>query len=241
MIAGLLGVSLLGGRPRAGAADLSGLYADAMAQDWPAGRTPVGAGTASLGDPHVLTAAHVIAGCHHIGVSRAAAIRPATLVGLDSRLDLALLSDTVAGGVAGAALAGVPQGGSALAGAMQAGEGQQARLQGLHVMGFGQPGHATREAVRVAVQSPGVVQGMAETPLLALTGPLVAGTSGSPVLDQDGRSIGMVVGQVRADRTRSVGVRSVDLLRFLAYFGLDAVRPPSGNPVAQAVLVQCVD
>ena len=228
----LLAVSLAAAFPTgcaaSGAASLSGLFTDAVSQKWPAGRTPVGAGTTVAGDPYVLTAAHVIAGCRHVRVSRGGTIRPATLVGLDSRLDLALLVETSATGTASPALA-------------DALDADEAQLHGLQVVGFGQPGHNINEPVRVVVQSLGVVQGMAETPLLSLNGPLVAGTSGSPVLGQDGRSIGMVVGQIRADRDRSVGVRSADLLRFLAYFGITPGQRQSSHPVAQAVLVQCVD
>lgn len=236
LLAVSLAVAFPTGCVASGAASLSSLFADAVSQKWPAGRTPLGAGTAAASDPYVLTAAHVIAGCRHVRVSRAGALRPATLVGLDSRLDLALLIDTIATSTAATSTAG-----SKLADVLDADESQQARLHGLQIVGFGQPGHNTNEPVRVAVQSPGLVQGMAEAPLLSLSGPLVAGTSGSPVLGRDGRSIGMVVGQIRADREHGVGVRSADLLRFLAYFGIIPEQRQSSQPVAQAVLVQCAD
>lgn len=207
---------------------LSSLYANAADEDWPPGSAPVGAGIAVAGDPSVLTAAHVIAGCRHIAVSRGGVARRVALIGLDSRLDLALLADPTAS----------PRGGSGLAAAVAAGRDatQPSRLT---VAAFGQPGHDVGEPVRIEVQASGLVRGLASKPLLSLQGALVPGTSGSPVLDGSGRPIGMVVGRMSADRLQGLAVRSVDLSSFLAYFQLTMPSAGCCTLPAQGVLVQC--
>lgn len=214
-------------------ADLSGLFADAAMEAWPAGLIPIGAGTAVAGEPFVLTAAHVIAGCSHMEVARDGQVpRAVALVGLDSRLDLALLEDKTAGDADGSELAAVMATGS---------DAPPPPGTRLHVTGFGQPGHATGDPVRIEVRPAGLIQDLSERPLLLLLGRLVPGTSGSPVLNRDGNSIGMVVGQLRADRARGVAVRSADLLRFLAYFGLMPPIRARGRQPAEGVMVQCVN
>lgn len=208
--------------------DLSSLYADAVVEGWPSGSTPVGAGIAVAGDPSVLTAAHVIAGCRRVAVSRGGVARRVALIGLDSRLDLALLADRTAS----------PRDGPGLAAAVAAGRDATRPLR-LTVAAFGQPGHDVGEPVWIEVQASGLVRGIAPKPLLSLLGELVPGTSGSPVLDGSGRLIGMVVGRRSADRLQGLAVRSAELSSFLAYFQLTAPGVGSRTLPLQGVLVQC--
>lgn len=193
---------------------------------------PLGAGIGAAGDRYVLTAAHIIAGCRRISMACGGVRHPALLVGLDSRLDLALIEDEAMGAQAHGA-------GSPLAAAI-AGQVNLPRQQRLHGIGFGQPGHGDDDPIRVELHSPGLQEGVTDRPLLALTGPLLPGTSGSPVMTQDGVAVGMVIGLLRTDRSRGVALPGPDILRFLSCFGLQAPSGLQHRPAAQGVLVRCV-
>lgn len=203
---------------------LPNVFDNAAAERWPAGKVPVGAGFAVSSGGRILTAAHVVAGCKKIEVQAPGGeVKPALLIGVDSRIDLALLS---APGVK-AAIGSIVM-------------PESIDDASFTVVGFGQPHHAAAEPVAVVVKGNGTTDELASGPLFRLEGRLEPGTSGSAVISDRGHVVGMVIGRFGTDGSHIAAVEAADIVRFLAYFGIIQEPPPMAVVALDAaLLVQC--
>lgn len=179
----------------------------------------------------MLTSAHVVRGCKRIDVwAGEQSMIPATLVAMDSDLDVALLStDRTVDMTAAPVDQAIAPGSS------------------VYTIGFG----LTASSPRVPVITHGYVNGTVEDKdrrLLVLRAALHEGNSGGPVVDAKGTLRGMIIGRY-ADRPElSVAVRAQDLARFIGTEHGDPGGLPLHPPVAVkvparlkqiAALVQC--
>jgi hypothetical protein len=154
---------------------------------------------------HVLTAAHIVAGCRNIAVaSENAAGSRARLIGLDSRRDVALL-----------------------------GVEEQSRIWfeitrdapvSDRLVVFAGAGN-DRAAWRFIMARPGPRFRSGAFELRSFTPALERGASGGPVLDGRGLVVGMSVGTITEAGGLSLAVGGRDLRAFLSYMG--APPPPA--------------
>ena len=212
----------------AGAQDLSSLVARSGAEAWPAGKVPVGTAFFVSSAGHLLTAAHGVAGCPTVMVWPAGAAigLAATVMGLDARLDLALLQ----AGVAPKAVARLTDVDSVLPGA-------------LLVTSTVDAGAQPASFRPVEVRADGYAREAGRPLLLELAGPFVPGMSGAPVVTADGLVAGMVVGRRAAPPGNGLAIAAQDITRFLRYFGVEvgglAAEKTAAAPGAMVALVQC--
>lgn len=246
MIAGgvaCLALCLAAGDVKTG--DLTGLVGLVARETWPEGKVPVGTGAFIDPDGHVLTAAHVIAGCKDITVTYRRSGKMETVdavaVGIDARIDAALL-------VAGSARSSVyvsfmddlPQKSDSL---FVATRSEQA--ENLHT---------------IAGRAHSLSGNAQARDVLLLDVQLNPGSSGAPVVDIDGNAVAYVVGRSRDRPELGIAIPSGSLVPFFRYFGLppigrttgrigglfDALRdPPASSPTLKerldmlTVSVQC--
>jgi S1-C subfamily serine protease len=180
----------------------------------------------------MLTSAHVVRGCKMIVVwPRNEASVPASLILVDDRLDVALLSTRRA-----VTRIAVPASHPLAAGAP------------VFTIGFG----LTVSSPRVPVFTSGEVKGEVDINgrrLLVLRAELHEGNSGGPLIDTSGRLVGMIVGRYADAPESSVAVRLQDLARVPGAMpapGESPVQPLAGESWRSrleniAALVQCVD
>jgi S1-C subfamily serine protease len=71
--------------------DLTAMVRTVAQEVWPPGKIPAGSGFFVSADGDVLTASHVIAGCAHISIRDRSRKTSASVVGVDTRIDAALL------------------------------------------------------------------------------------------------------------------------------------------------------
>jgi S1-C subfamily serine protease len=150
----------------------------------PGDRSLVGGATGILVDrrAHVLTNAHVAAGCKALGVRKGATSTGATLAASDRTADLALL--TLASPVAAEPAPFRPKPGAVL--------GEKVMIAGYPLQGLLSNGLQVRVGIVSALAGP-----RGDGRLIQIDASVLPGNSGGPVLDAGGRVIGMVAGVLR--------------------------------------------
>lgn len=222
------------------------VFDETLREVWPPGASPSGSGF-SVGPGHVVTAAHVIAGCRVMWV-RSASLRQASakILGLDTRADLALLS--------------VP----ALADPRRTAPATARRGEPLMLHGF-----PRRKGKIAGSPSESAAVGAAETedslggPVLEMVGTGPEGLSGGPVTNAAGAVVGMIVARRQGSEDRVLAVPAGRIRSFLAYMGMEwgdgdvadaptdvrddapaatprpVPRPPAAPPAFEAYQVGC--
>lgn len=185
-------------------------YDKALKEIWPASAPPIGSGF-HVAPGKVVTAAHVIAGCHVLWVrSSATSSTSAQTIAIDTRSDIALLD------VPG--LYALP---TIAIGETEVGD---------EVRAFGFPkrrGAVVRERASTAATVEGSATSDTGGALMTLRGSASEGMSGGPVVDARGLVVGMTL--ARRDDTQLIAVTASGLRRFLAYLAI-ATRPPLPIP-----------
>jgi hypothetical protein len=189
---------------------LQDAYDQALKEVWPNGAPPIGSGF-QVAPGKIVTASHVIAGCHAPWVrSSATSAVAAQVVALDTRVDIALLEAP--------AIADLPT--------LALGETET----GARVTVFGFPKRRGTVA-RERVASPAIVDGAARSdtggPLLVLRGSGIEGISGGPVVDGGGTVVGMIVAKQTGDDERLFAVSPIGIGDFLAYMAVEPRRSRS--------------
>jgi len=194
--------------------DLQGSYDRALKEVWPGGAPPIGSGF-HVAPGKILTASHVVAGCHAPWVrSSATSAVPAQIVALDTRVDIALLDAP--------GIATLPT--------LNVGETEaEARVT---VFGF----PARRNGIaRERVATPAVVEASAHSttggPLLWLRGSGTEGISGGPVVDGRGTVVAMIVAKRTGDDERLIATSATGINDFLAYMAVEPRHTPA-EPLA---------
>jgi len=177
-------------------------FDEALREVWPVGMSPTGSGF-PVAPGLVVTAAHVVAGCRVMWVrSPSLARTPAMILGIDARADVALLA------VAGAR-------GSTAPATPNAGEP-------VSVRGFpkrkGKVMDVPRDIEAIAL---GLVEEKDAGFVLEIEGHGPEGISGGPVIDRNGRVVGMVAARRDGASEHVVAIPAGRLQAFLAYMGLE--------------------
>jgi S1-C subfamily serine protease len=189
------------------------VFDEALREVWPQGMSPSGSGF-PVAPGLVLTAAHVIAGCRVMWVrSPTIAQSPATLLGIDTRVDVALLWVAGLRGRSGVPPALVTE------------------RDGFLLRGFPKRrGRVMDVPYAIPAGGAGYVDEEATGPILELVARGPEGISGGPVIDRAGRAVGMVVAKRRGGEERVLAIPSDRLADFLAYMGV--VWAPADRPAA---------
>ena len=162
---------------------------------------PVGSGF-QVARGKVLTAAHVIAGCRFLWSRSSSSRRThALLLGLDARVDLALLATPE-----NLSTAALPIGEPRV--------GEQ-----VDVYGFPRVGQE-QSSVSTTVDS--ISDRNSSRTLLLLRGEEAKGVSGGPVVDANGTAVGLVVAREVGPNGMTIAVSGQDVSRFLGYMGIAA-------------------
>lgn len=189
------------------------IFDEALREVWPQGMSPSGSGF-PVGSGLVLTAAHVIAGCRVMWVrSPSLAQSPAMLLGIDTRIDVALLWVAALRGRPGVSPAPAADGDTFVLRGFPKRRGRVMDVPyGIAAIGAG---HADDEATG---------------PILELIARGPEGISGGPVVDRAGRAVGLIVAKRRDAEERVLAIPADRLAVFLGYMGeVWAAPPPEGQ------------
>jgi S1-C subfamily serine protease len=207
---------------------LPNVVANKASESWPTGQVPTGVGFFVSSDGYFLTAAHVVVGCRQVEIFTSDQIvLDATLIGLDTRADLALLYAPFGPfPVVNFAPSGLP-------------------ATPLTVIAYGQSGQPAQQPVFLQLQHGTIDPGLAAVPLFRFPQGVPHGTSGSPLLGTDQLVYGMVIGRT-PDGADSFAVGDAAIKPFLTYFGVKfsntsankskTIKPSSAR---YGLLVQC--
>lgn len=180
------------------------LFDEALREVWPAGMSPTGSGF-PVAPGLVMTAAHVVAGCRVMWVRSPSTGRAAaTILGIDTRIDVALLSV--------AAMRGSKWSSPATARA-----GQPLSLRGFPR----RKGKVSDVPSDIEAIGLGLVEEEGAGFVLEMEGHGPEGISGGPALDPDGRVVGMVVARRDGSPEHILAIPAGRLQTFLAYMGLE--------------------
>jgi serine protease Do len=178
--------------------DLSAMVRAVTLEEWPPGKVPAGSGFFVSADGDILTASHVIAGCKHVSIRDGGGKTSASVVGVDSRVDAALLhAHTRRHAFLAPANAGAPP---------------DARVT-LFMRSWA---NGTAAAITVRLLEPSARS--AGDGLLKLSGWAQPGASGAAVVNSRGDVEGYVVGRMANRHDIAMAVPAESLRHFLAYF-----------------------
>lgn len=180
------------------------VFDETLREAWPAGSSPSGSGF-SVGPRHVVTAAHVIAGCRVMWVqSNALRQTSAKILGLDTRADVALLQ-----------VSGPTEPWRTSPAAARPGEP-------LMLHGFPQrKGKVARTPSESAMVDATEVADDLGGRILEMVGSGPEGVSGGPVTNAAGAVVGMVVARRHGAEDRILAIPAERVAAFLAYMGID--------------------
>lgn len=175
------------------------IFDGALREVWPAGASPSGSGFPVAPDLAV-TAAHVVAGCRVMWVrSSTSGQTAAKILGLDTRIDVALLWVPGLRGVAGLVPAAARRGEPLVLRGFPRRRGRVVEVSfDIDAIGLGEVEEEAGRILEVAGRGP-------------------EGLSGGPVLDRAGRVVGMVVARREGAEEHVLAIPSDRLRRFLAY------------------------
>ena len=191
--------------------DLTKIVGIVAGETWPEGKVPSGTGFLIGSDGQIMTAAHVVAGCHSIKIATildgTVEHFSAVVVGIDARIDAALLVAT----------------------SMHTRSYLRFSVDTPDI-----DDHLivpTRSAVdgnfhAIDVRAMGVLPMGEGGDLLHVQGRLAAGSSGAPVVDAQGNVIGYIVGRMRDRPEIGLAVPADTLAGFLRYFEMSAPLKP---------------
>jgi S1-C subfamily serine protease len=191
-------VAVLSAAGAAPARNLERVVGRAWEAPWPDGQVPLGHGF-PVAPGLILTNAHTVAACRLLTVENGHGTQPGRVVGLDARIDAALVRVASTGGSFAFAMA--PAAGEPVTVLTSRAEpaGPPESVQGRTAAGLRN------------IQASNVVE---------ITALLRPGDSGAPVVSRSGAVVGMVVGAVSNDGARAVIVPAAELRPFLAYYGV---------------------
>lgn len=200
--------------PAAGAEtfDPRATYASALREVWPRGMAPSGSGF-HVGAGKVLTAAHVVAGCPTVWARHRGRGGTASLLGLDTRHDVALLDVPSLHDLPRPVFADAVVDRPAVLWGHSEKRGEIAE----------DPTARPSEVIGLRVERVAV-------PLLDLDGAAPKGFSGGPVVDEEGAVLGMVVAKWTGSEASVLAVPSDALRRFLLYMDVRADIAPFVAP-----------
>jgi S1-C subfamily serine protease len=203
-IGSLLGIFLAASAP-ASEIDLTKIVGVVAGETWPEGKIPAGTGFFVGSGGQILTAAHVVAGCHSIKI---AALHNgsidyvnAVIVGVDGRIDAALLiASSVHSNTYIRFTDDLPDVGDQLV----------------------IPTRSATDDTFHAIdgRALGVMRVAGEGNLLHVEGKLVPGSSGAPVIDTYGNAVGYVIGRMRDRPEVGLAVPATSITTFIRYFDI---------------------
>jgi S1-C subfamily serine protease len=200
-----------------------------MAAGQSAERVKSGTGFFVSDDGFLVTSAHVVSGCPLLTVWNAGGTeRPAHLIAADRRRDIALLWVDGAGSRLPATFAPLPP---------HAGDP-------VFTLGCGVVADEPLHPVLAQGTLLGSGTARSGNRVLTIRARLRAGTSGGPVLANDGSLVGMVIGRDEHDPNLGVAVPDDEIAGLLSHYGIALVpRHGAANAanrlIAISVLVQC--
>jgi len=207
LVVGWLLVTVLAAGAPVPAIDLTKIVGDVAGETWPEGKVPAGTGFFVGSAGQILTAAHVVAGCHSVQIAalRGGAIDRvgATIVGIDGRIDAALLS---ASSIRSDTYMRFSDGSSDV--------GDQL------VVTMRSAADGSFHAIDMLSLGVNLVSG--EDNLLHVKGRLTPGSSGAPVIDTHGNAVGYIFGRMRDKPEIGLAVPATSAATFLRYFNISA-------------------